>query len=138
MKQYLHKFAALATAAMIAASAFGVTQTAFAQSDVGGDLGLTTINASAGLGTQNIYQTVGYFIKVALRFVGVIVIILVIYGGFKWMTAGGSEEKVEEAKKILYSAAIGAVIVFSAYALTTFVLGSVLDASGATKNFTGY
>lgn len=102
-----------------------------------GDLGLQQINQSAGLGSNSIYQTVGKFIQLALTLVGVIAIILVIFGGFKWMTAGGSEEKVEEAKKVLYSGAIGVVIIFSAYALTTFIIGALIKSTGAT-GFSGY
>lgn len=134
---YLHKAATYATAAsMVAAS---LVMPVLAQGDdliEAGDLGLDQIRKEAGFGKKSIYATVGDIIKVALTLVGIIAIVLVIYGGFKWMTAGGSEEKVDEAKKILYSGAIGLVIIFSAYALTTFVLGTLLKATGA-EGFSG-
>jgi len=44
-----------------------------------------------------------------------------ITGGISWMMAGGNQEKVGKAKKIIISAIIGLVIVFSAYAVTAFV-----------------
>ena len=71
-------------------------------------------------------------VRVALGVVGLIAILLVIFGGFKWMTSGGSEEKVDEAKKILYSGIIGLVIILSAYALSSFVLKTLTTATGTT------
>jgi hypothetical protein len=137
---YLHKAATFATVATMMASTlitpvFAATDEADGLLEAG-DLGLDQIRKGAGFGKKSIYQTVGDIIKIALTLVGIIAIVLVIYGGFKWMTAGGSEEKVDEAKKILYSGAIGLVIIFSAYALTTFVLGTLLKATGA-EGFTG-
>lgn len=135
MKQ-LAKFASLATAATMATSM--LISPVFAEEGVlvPGDLGLKTIQQQAGFGSSNIYQTVGQIIRIILSLLGIVAIVLVIYGGFKWMTAGGSEEKVEEAKKILLSGAIGMVIILSAYALSSFVLGSLLTVTGA-KGFSG-
>jgi hypothetical protein len=70
-------------------------------------------------------------IQVALSFLGVIFLILTIYGGFLWMTASGNEEKVKKARKILTAAIIGLIIVIGAYAITTLVMsrlgGEVLN-----------
>ena len=107
----------------------GFTHVALAQ-DVGGDF--ATLGKEAGFGIKTIYETVGSIIRVALGVVGLIAILLVIYGGFKWMTSGGSEEKVDEAKKILYSGIIGLVIILSAYALSSFVLKTLTTATGTT------
>ncbi len=69
-------------------------------------------------------------IQAALSFLGVIFLILMIYGGFLWMIAKGNEEKVDEAKKILTEATIGLIIVVMAYAISVLVIeqlgGSVL------------
>lgn len=135
--KYFHKFATASMAATMAAASF-ITPVLAQEDELleAGDLGLDQIRKEAGFGQKSIYATVGDIIKIALTLVGIIAIVLVIYGGFKWMTSGGSEEKVDEAKKILYSGAIGLVIIFSAYALTSFVLGTLLSATGAT-GFTG-
>ncbi|MCK4539930.1 hypothetical protein KAU09_02120 [Candidatus Parcubacteria bacterium] len=39
-----------------------------------------------------------------------------IYGGFTWMLAAGSSEKVQKGKDILIWATLGLVVIFSAYA----------------------
>jgi hypothetical protein len=63
---------------------------------------------------------IGQIIGICLAFLGVIFLILIIMGGFTWMTAGGNEQKATKAKDMLFSAVIGLVIVMSAYALTAF------------------
>jgi len=52
---------------------------------------------------------------------------LILYGGFKWMTAGGNEEQVGEAKKIIISGVIGLIIILSAYAIANFVVGAIIQ-----------
>lgn len=63
----------------------------------------------------------GQVIGVVLSFVGVLFLILMIYAGILWMTASGNEQQVAKAKGLLINAVIGIIIVFSAYALTTFL-----------------
>lgn len=70
-------------------------------------------------------------IKVALSLLGIGTLALMLYAGAIWMTAGGSEEKVADAKKTLKNALIGLVLVTMAYSLTVFVGNSVLRASGS-------
>jgi hypothetical protein len=50
-------------------------------------------------------------------------------GGFIWMTAGGNEEKVGKAKKMLVAGIIGLIIVVAAYAIARFAVGSIINAT---------
>jgi hypothetical protein len=84
---------------------------------------------STGLGQGDLKQTIGNLIKVALGFLGVVAVVIVLYGGFKWMVSGGNDEKVGEAKKLIISGIIGLAIILSAYAITTFVISSFLTAT---------
>ncbi len=89
---------------------------------------------AAGFGTEiSIGQVVSYVIKIFLSFLGVIFIILIIYAGFLWMTAAGSEEKISTAKKIMGSALIGLAIVLSAYIITYFVIDKLLEATEVSR-----
>lgn len=63
-------------------------------------------------------------ITYALGFLTLIVVILILWAGFSILTAGGDEEKVKTAKNIIIRAAIGLVIIFMAWSITTFILGS--------------
>lgn len=56
-----------------------------------------------------------------LSFVGVLFLILMIYGGFTWMTSVGNQEAISKAQKIVGSAVIGLIIVLSAYAITVYM-----------------
>lgn len=70
---------------------------------------------------------VNTIIQIALSFLGVIFLVLTIYGGFLWMTAAGDEGKVESAKKMITAAIIGLIIIVSAYAISYFVINKLID-----------
>ena len=84
---------------------------------------------ATGLGDADLKTTIGRLINVVLGFLGIIAVVIVLFGGFKWMTAGGNDEKVTEAKKLLIAGVIGLAIIFSAWAITSFVLTSLVTAS---------
>ena len=48
---------------------------------------------------------------------------VILWSGFKWMTAGGSKEKIESAKKFLINAVIGIIIVISAWTIVRLIGG---------------
>lgn len=66
-------------------------------------------------------DAVTQIIQWVLSFVGVIFLILMIYGGFVWMTSNGNQESIQKAQQIIGSAVLGLVIVLSAYAITVFM-----------------
>lgn len=72
---------------------------------------------------------VGQIIRALTGVIGVIFGILVVYAGFLWLTDRGKEEQVKKAKGILETAIIGLLITVGAYAITTFVVDRVINAS---------
>jgi tetrahydromethanopterin S-methyltransferase subunit G len=68
-------------------------------------------------------------INAFLTLLGIIAVILIVYGGFLWMTAGGNEERITKAKKILYNAAIGLIIIIMAYSITYFLIQRITQAA---------
>ncbi len=92
------------------------------------DPGLNYLTES-GLGTKDIRTTVGSIINVLMGFLGVIAVVIILIGGFKWMTAGGNEDKVTEAKKLIMSGIIGLAIVLAAYSIATFVVMGLINAT---------
>ena len=87
---------------------------------------------SGGSGPQDVRVTIAKIIRSLLGFIGIIFVILIIYAGFLWMTAGGNESKIEESKKYLSRSVIGLLIILSAYSITGFILCRVIDASGGS------
>jgi uncharacterized membrane protein YjgN (DUF898 family) len=64
----------------------------------------------------------GRIIAQILTLLGVIFIAAMLYGGITWMTAGGSEQRVEKAKHTITAGIIGLVVVLAAYAASYFVI----------------
>jgi len=91
--------------------------------------GLTPIANTIALGTQDIRVIVSNIIYVALGILGVILLVIIVYAGFLWMTAGGNEERVDQAKKWIKNAVIGLAIILSSYAITYFVITRLLGAT---------
>lgn len=60
----------------------------------------------------------GKVIKAVLSLLGVIFLVLMIYGGYIWMLARGNDQEVEKAKNIIKNAIIGLIVVLAAYAIT--------------------
>ena len=94
----------------------------------GGDFAST-----AGLGEADLVDTIASIIRIALGFLGVIAVVIILLGGFKWMTAGGNDDKVKEAKKLIFSGIIGLVIIISAYAIASFVINSIVNATSGSS-----
>jgi len=88
---------------------------------VAGGGGYEIVN-SAKTGTETIIATI---ITAALSFLGVIFLILMIYGGFMWMTASGNDEQVKKSVQLITAAIIGLIIVVSAYAISFFVMSKM-------------
>lgn len=95
----------------------------------GPDLGLNELSGISLRPTSPII-IITRLINYALLLLGVIAISLVIYAGFIWMTSGGNDEKITQAKKILKNALIGLIIILSAWGITTFILTKLLAATG--------
>lgn len=85
------------------------------------NLGLGYATAT-GLSSQDIRVTIANIIRIALGLIGVVSLVIVLYGGFVWMTSGGNEEKINEAKKIMVNWGIGLAIILLAFAIVTFIM----------------
>ena len=81
--------------------------------------------ASTTDGTSLLLLRVAALISFILSLVGVIFLVLMIYGGITWMTASGNDKQVEKAKGTISRAAIGLIIVILAYAITFFVVNRI-------------
>ncbi len=71
---------------------------------------------------QPIADLVAKIIKAILGILGVVALGIFMFGGIIWMTAGGRSEKIDRGKDLFVWAAIGIVVVFASYSLTSYVL----------------
>ncbi len=87
-----------------------------------------------GEGSETDLMTIiANLINVVLGLVGVILLILFIYAGFLWMTAGGDSDQVKKAKSIFKNAIIGLLIVVLSYAISSFVINRMSSVSGGSQ-----
>lgn len=89
----------------------------------------TEYGTAIGLGTQDVRETIARIINVVLGILGIVVTLIIIAGGFRWMTAGGNEEAVAQAKKIISAGVIGLLIIIVAYALSSWIFNVIIDAT---------
>lgn len=66
-----------------------------------------------------------------LLVVGLISVIMLVYGGLRYILSGGDSKKVTDAKNTILYAIIGLIISLLAFAIVNFVLNSVV---GITNN----
>jgi len=123
-KAKLITFIVLVTLLANASLAFGaITE------DMKGGITNSGINLPGGGDAEAKAQTiVGQLINAFISLFGVIFMILIIYGGYKWMMASGREEEVSKAKDIIKSAIIGLIIVMASYAISFFVTNALQGA----------
>jgi len=119
----MNKIKSFALFAVLAISCFAPLVPAFA-STIGGIEGNLKAAAETGAGFNAPLDPrvqASLYIRYALQVVGIIFLVLMVYAGFLWMTAGGNEENVDKAKKLIMAAVIGIAIVLAAYSITYFV-----------------
>ena len=66
-------------------------------------------------------------VRYLMTFLGIIATVVILLGGFKWMVAGGNDDKVAEAKKLIIAGIIGLVIIIAAYAIVQIVVSTTLN-----------
>jgi cytochrome bd-type quinol oxidase subunit 2 len=88
----------------------------------------TTCNTDAGAKTVN--DTIVKVINFFSALVGIVSVIMIIYGGFKYISSGGDSGNVQSAKNTIIYAVIGLVVVAMAQFIVQFVLNKVIG-SGA-------
>ena len=87
---------------------------------------ISTATGGQGSFRQLALTIVNFF----LTFLGLIAVVMIIYGGFLYVTAAGAQEKIESAKKIIMYAVIGIVVILLSFAIVNTILGA--GSGGAT------
>jgi len=132
-KTLFKKAVILAMALFVLTPVLSFSLPALAASDTlnpwGSDTLKDNVKTTTGLGERDPRDIAASVIRVILGFLGIIAVVIILLGGFKWMTAGGNEDKVGEAKKLIIAGIIGLVIIVAAFAIATFVLNSLITAT---------
>lgn len=86
---------------------------------------LSDVGDASGLVTTDLTTIIGRLISAFLGVLGVVLLIIIIYAGFLWMTAGGNTEQVDKAKQWMMNAVVGLAIVLASYAITAFIINAL-------------
>jgi hypothetical protein len=130
MKKNLLAFILALNLLAVPALAFSVSPV-HAQSNLnlwGDNYNAANFSADTGLGERDPRAIVASVVRIILGFLGIIAVIIILLGGFKWMTAGGNEDKVSEARKLIISGVIGLVIILAAFGIAQFVINGLMSA----------
>ena len=65
------------------------------------------------------------FTSIALYVVGFISVVMLIWGGLRYILSGGDSKKITDAKNTILYALLGLIIAFFAYAIVHFVLNGI-------------
>ncbi len=66
-------------------------------------------------------------IEILLAVAGLVAVVFLIIGGFRYITAGGNEETAEAAKKTITNAIIGVVIVILAFVIVRVIANALIN-----------
>jgi len=90
--------------------------------------GLERAQDKADLPQADLYKAIGKLIGYLLNIASIILLIVVVYGGITWMTAG-TDEGVKKARSMIIQAIIGLAVTLSAYGLTYYIFARILVAT---------
>jgi hypothetical protein len=131
-----------ATAVLVMAMPLAFSSVASAdvsQSDInnglcaGSNIDFTNTNKSCSTnGASDANSLVKTVINVLSLIVGAVAVVMLIVGGFRYVTSGGKQESVAGAKNTILYALIGLVIVAVAQIVVRFVLSNVTTSVGSS------
>ncbi|MFA5820547.1 MAG: hypothetical protein WC873_00290 [Candidatus Gracilibacteria bacterium] len=81
-------------------------------------------------GASSLRQLVLTMVNYFLGFLGLIAVLMVIFGGVTYVTAAGKDDAVEKGKKIIMYALVGLVIVLLSFVVVNFILGAGTGTEG--------
>jgi len=129
MKQLLKKFGGLLAVGAILIGGITAPQVALAANDGGASTYIKTggdaVPTNAKTSSSGFMNTVGKAIEIVFGLLGLLAVIMIIYGGFLFMTSAGNPEKVKKGKSTILYGLVGLIIALLAFVIVNFVLDSV-------------
>lgn len=108
-------------------SATLIPATTLAQSRIG-----TGVNDSAPtnengnkIGPQSAIEWLDIFTNVLLFFAGAIAVLVIIYGGIRYVTSTGDAARIKQAKDTILYGVIGLVVSVLAFAIVQFIIQNI-------------
>jgi len=80
-----------------------------------------SVNLGTGNGVTAVQLLLQNFINFAFGIVGLVFLLMLIRGGYEYITAGGDKEAIQKATRHLTTAFVGSVIILSIFAIMRVV-----------------
>jgi len=77
--------------------------------------------------SESVREFIQKIVNYALSFLGLVAILLIIYAGVMYLTAGGQTEQTDKAKKTIGYTAIGLILILGSYAIVNTILTGPFD-----------
>jgi TRAP-type C4-dicarboxylate transport system permease small subunit len=84
-----------------------------------------TGNASCTTDGPTLMETIGTISDILIFVLGAVAVVMIIIGGFRYVTSNGDQNTVTGAKNTILYAIIGIVVALLAYAIVKFVTTNV-------------
>lgn len=91
--------------------------------------GLIKSKECACCGDCTLTDALAVFINVAdliLKYVGVVALLMLIFGGVLWILSGGNESQIKKGKDVIKYTFLGIVIIFAAWVIVNFVIDKLV------------
>lgn len=99
---------------------------------LGSDQGANVPTSQIGLGAADLRTSVTNIARIVLGLLGLTGVVMLIYGGYIWLTAGGNEEHIKRATDIIRAAVIGLIIILLSWSIVAYVLITTANATSTT------
>lgn len=76
-------------------------------------------------GENALQVVVANLINIAFMAAGIVAVIYLIIGGFRYVTSSGNAEQTEAAKMTIMNAIIGLIVIFISFLIVNYILGAV-------------
>jgi len=70
-----------------------------------------------------------------LGLIGSIAFLLLLYGGYVWLTSGGNKEKIQKGRNVMVSTIIGLLFFMGAWQIVNFIVSAFVSSSPTTVSF---
>lgn len=121
--------AATLLAVPLAVPALASASTSFQNTVCGGannlQVGGSESCATTSNGTTKINSIIKTVINIFSAIVGIVAVIMIVFGGLKYITSGGDSNNISSAKSTIIYAIIGLIVVALAQFIVQFVLNKV-------------
>jgi len=91
--------------------------------------GLGDTATAANFADTDLPTAMGKILSTIVVFSGIILLIVTVYGGILWMTAGGDPEQVSKSKRTIINGVIGMIMCMLAFYFSAYVVEKIGSAS---------